>query len=145
MIQNILNYQAGGAPLHITALNAGAALYVAGKAESLMAGTMKALETIKNGSAKEQLARLKQKRKRKRSMLNQIIARKEHVQTLQLPEEGHYERQSFKEALMNPHRSIGLIAEVKKRLLPKASFSLILILYRQQKHTKHQMQIVYLS
>ncbi|MGJ5635364.1 anthranilate phosphoribosyltransferase [Bacillus altitudinis] len=63
LIQNILNYQAGGAPLHITALNAGAALYVAGKAESLMAGTMKALETIKNGSAKEQLARLKQKTK----------------------------------------------------------------------------------
>ncbi|MGN7281568.1 anthranilate phosphoribosyltransferase [Bacillus altitudinis] len=63
LIQNILNYQASGAPLHITALNAGAALYVAGKAESLMAGTMKALETIKNGSAKEQLARLKQKTK----------------------------------------------------------------------------------
>ncbi|USY49687.1 indole-3-glycerol phosphate synthase TrpC [Bacillus altitudinis] len=48
-------------------------------------------------------------------MLNQIIARKkEHVKTLQLPEDGHYERRSFKESLMNPHRSIGLIAEVKK-------------------------------
>lgn len=61
LIQNILNHQTGGAPLHITALNAGAALYVAGKSESLMAGTLKAIETIKNGAAKEQLARLKQK------------------------------------------------------------------------------------
>ncbi|MED1458972.1 indole-3-glycerol phosphate synthase TrpC [Bacillus safensis] len=48
-------------------------------------------------------------------MLNQIIARKkEHIQILQLPVDGHFERRSFKEALMNPHRSIGLIAEVKK-------------------------------
>ncbi|AOZ90245.1 indole-3-glycerol phosphate synthase [Bacillus xiamenensis] len=48
-------------------------------------------------------------------MLNDIITRKkEHVQTLQLPADGHFERRSFKEALMNPHRSIGLIAEVKK-------------------------------
>lgn len=48
-------------------------------------------------------------------MLNQIIERKkEHVQTLQLPVDGKYERRSFKEALKNPHRSIGLIAEVKK-------------------------------
>ncbi|MFB8735016.1 hypothetical protein ACEQPO_17440 [Bacillus sp. SL00103] len=37
LIQNILNHQTEGAPLHITALNAGAALYVAGKSESLMA------------------------------------------------------------------------------------------------------------
>ncbi|WP_353855422.1 indole-3-glycerol phosphate synthase TrpC [Bacillus sp. Bos-x628] len=48
-------------------------------------------------------------------MLDQIIARKkEHVQTLQLPVDGKYERRSFKDALMNPHRFIGLIAEVKK-------------------------------
>ncbi|MEI4790313.1 indole-3-glycerol phosphate synthase TrpC [Bacillus sp. FJAT-53060] len=48
-------------------------------------------------------------------MLNQIIARKkEHIQTLQLPADGKYERRSFKKALMNPYRSIGLIAEVKK-------------------------------
>ncbi|MFJ5965080.1 indole-3-glycerol phosphate synthase TrpC [Bacillus sp. NPDC093026] len=48
-------------------------------------------------------------------MLDQMIARKkEHVQTLQLPVDGKYERRSFKEALMNPHRFIGLIAEVKK-------------------------------
>ncbi|MGA3882386.1 anthranilate phosphoribosyltransferase, partial [Bacillus pumilus] len=38
LIQNILNHQTGGAPLHITALHAGAALYVAGKSESIMAG-----------------------------------------------------------------------------------------------------------
>ncbi|MFJ5965079.1 anthranilate phosphoribosyltransferase [Bacillus sp. NPDC093026] len=63
IILNILNRQIEGAPLHITALNAGAALYVAGKTESLMAGTVKALETIENGSAKEQLDRLKQKTK----------------------------------------------------------------------------------
>lgn len=37
-------------------------------------------------------------------MLNQIIARKkEHIQTLQLPVDEHFERRSFKEALMNPH------------------------------------------
>lgn len=78
-------------------------------------------------------------------MLNQIIARKkEHIQTLQLPVDGHFERRSFKEALMNPHRSIGLIAEVKKRLLPKESFNRILILYKQQKLTKNQTLIAYL-
>ncbi|MFS0656530.1 anthranilate phosphoribosyltransferase [Bacillus sp. 179-C3.3 HS] len=59
LIQNILNHQTEGAPLHITALNAGAALYVAGKSESLMAGTLKALETIKSGAARQQLDRLK--------------------------------------------------------------------------------------
>ncbi|MER3126309.1 anthranilate phosphoribosyltransferase [Bacillus pumilus] len=63
LIQNILNHQTEGAPLHITALNAGAALYVAGKTESLMSGTLKALETIKSGAAKDQLTRLKQKTK----------------------------------------------------------------------------------
>ncbi|MGE6629533.1 anthranilate phosphoribosyltransferase [Bacillus sp. NPDC077027] len=61
LIQNILNHQIEGAALHITALNAGAALYVAGKAESIMAGTLKAIETIKSGLAQKQLDRLKQK------------------------------------------------------------------------------------
>ncbi|OLP64991.1 Indole-3-glycerol phosphate synthase [Bacillus pumilus] len=48
-------------------------------------------------------------------MLNKIIAhKKEHVKTLELPVDGNYERRSFKDALVQPHRSIGLIAEVKK-------------------------------
>ncbi|MGE6629534.1 indole-3-glycerol phosphate synthase TrpC [Bacillus sp. NPDC077027] len=48
-------------------------------------------------------------------MLKKIIQRKkEHIQTLELPEDLLLERRSFKQALIQPQRSIGLIAEVKK-------------------------------
>ncbi|MGR6858575.1 indole-3-glycerol phosphate synthase TrpC [Bacillus halotolerans] len=48
-------------------------------------------------------------------MLENIInQKKEEVKTLILPEEQPFEKRSFKEALANPNRFIGLIAEVKK-------------------------------
>ncbi|MBL4965448.1 indole-3-glycerol phosphate synthase TrpC [Bacillus halotolerans] len=48
-------------------------------------------------------------------MLENIInQKKEEVKTLILPEEQPFEKRSFKEALDNPNRFIGLIAEVKK-------------------------------
>ncbi|MGV6970106.1 indole-3-glycerol phosphate synthase TrpC [Bacillus halotolerans] len=48
-------------------------------------------------------------------MLENIInQKKEEVKTLILPEEQLFEKRSFKEALANPNRFIGLIAEVKK-------------------------------
>ncbi|UQZ46474.1 indole-3-glycerol phosphate synthase TrpC [Bacillus sp. PK3-037] len=48
-------------------------------------------------------------------MLENIInQKKEEVKTLTLPEEQPFEKRSFKEALANPNRFIGLIAEVKK-------------------------------
>ncbi|MBT2575461.1 anthranilate phosphoribosyltransferase [Bacillus sp. ISL-51] len=61
LIQNIFANQCVPSALHITALNAGAAIYTAGIANSLREGTEAALETIKNGDAKRQLERLKQK------------------------------------------------------------------------------------
>lgn len=60
-IQNIFANQCPPSALHITALNAGATIYTAGIANSLKEGTEAALETIKNGDAKRQLERLKQK------------------------------------------------------------------------------------
>ncbi|ASS71575.1 indole-3-glycerol phosphate synthase TrpC [Bacillus atrophaeus] len=48
-------------------------------------------------------------------MLDKIIAqKKEEVKTIILPEEQIVIRRSFKQALANPNRFIGLIAEVKK-------------------------------
>lgn len=48
-------------------------------------------------------------------MLENIInQKKEEVKTLILPEDQPFEKRSFKEALANPNRFIGLIAEVKK-------------------------------
>ncbi|KXZ21590.1 anthranilate phosphoribosyltransferase [Bacillus nakamurai] len=61
LIQNIFANRCSPSALHITALNAGAAIYTAGIANSLKEGTEAALETIKNGNAKRQLERLKQK------------------------------------------------------------------------------------
>ncbi|MBD0406715.1 indole-3-glycerol phosphate synthase TrpC [Bacillus sp. 1021] len=48
-------------------------------------------------------------------MLDQIIQqKKEEIKSIVLPETCQIERRSFKEALLNPNRFIGLIAEVKK-------------------------------
>ncbi|WDN91321.1 indole-3-glycerol phosphate synthase TrpC [Bacillus velezensis] len=48
-------------------------------------------------------------------MLDQIILqKKEEIKSIVLPETCQIERRSFKEALLNPNRFIGLIAEVKK-------------------------------
>ncbi|MGM0798495.1 MULTISPECIES: indole-3-glycerol phosphate synthase TrpC [Bacillus] len=48
-------------------------------------------------------------------MLDQIIQqKKEEIKSILLPETCQIERRSFKEALLNPNRFIGLIAEVKK-------------------------------
>ncbi|MED0772105.1 indole-3-glycerol phosphate synthase TrpC [Bacillus siamensis] len=48
-------------------------------------------------------------------MLDQIIQqKKEEIKSMVLPETCQIERRSFKEALLNPNRFIGLIAEVKK-------------------------------
>ncbi len=44
-----------GAARDIVALNSGAAIYVAGKAESLESGVEKAFETIKSGAARAKL------------------------------------------------------------------------------------------
>lgn len=61
LIQNIFANKAPLSALHITALNAGAAIYTAGLANDLKEGTKTALEAIQNGDAKKQLERLKQK------------------------------------------------------------------------------------
>ncbi|XYR61826.1 anthranilate phosphoribosyltransferase [Bacillus amyloliquefaciens] len=61
LIQNIFANKAPSSALHITALNAGAAIYTAGLANDLKEGTKTALEAIQNGDAKRQLERLKQK------------------------------------------------------------------------------------
>ncbi|AMQ68194.1 MULTISPECIES: anthranilate phosphoribosyltransferase [Bacillus] len=61
LIQNIFANEAPSSALHITALNAGAAIYTAGLANDLKEGTKTALEAIQNGDAKRQLERLKQK------------------------------------------------------------------------------------
>jgi anthranilate phosphoribosyltransferase len=54
MIQAVLDNQPG--PAHnIVALNAGAAIYVAGRAPSLKAGVQRASETIRSGAAKQKL------------------------------------------------------------------------------------------
>ncbi|UTX15808.1 indole-3-glycerol phosphate synthase TrpC [Bacillus velezensis] len=48
-------------------------------------------------------------------MLDQIIQqKKEEIKSIVLPETCQIERRSFKKALLNPNRFIGLIAEVKK-------------------------------
>ncbi|MCC9263666.1 MULTISPECIES: indole-3-glycerol phosphate synthase TrpC [Bacillus amyloliquefaciens group] len=48
-------------------------------------------------------------------MLDQIIQqKKEEIKSIVLPETCQIKRRSFKEALLNPNRFIGLIAEVKK-------------------------------
>lgn len=48
-------------------------------------------------------------------MLDQIILqKKEEIKSIVLPETCQIERRSLKEALLNPNRFIGLIAEVKK-------------------------------
>ncbi|MCX2885391.1 indole-3-glycerol phosphate synthase TrpC [Bacillus velezensis] len=48
-------------------------------------------------------------------MLDQIILqKKEEIKSIVLPETCQIERRFFKEALLNPNRFIGLIAEVKK-------------------------------
>ncbi|MGG6272730.1 indole-3-glycerol phosphate synthase TrpC [Bacillus velezensis] len=48
-------------------------------------------------------------------MLDQIIQqKKEEIKSIVLPETCQIERRSFKEALLDPNRFIGLIAEVKK-------------------------------
>ncbi len=48
-------------------------------------------------------------------MLDQIIQqKKEEIKSIVLPETCQIERRSFKKALQNPNRFIGLIAEVKK-------------------------------
>ena len=61
LIQNIFANKAPSSALHITALNAGAAIYTAGLANDLKEGMKTALEAIQNGDAKRQLERLKQK------------------------------------------------------------------------------------
>lgn len=48
-------------------------------------------------------------------MLDQIIQqKKEEIKSIVLPENRQIERRSFREAILNPNRFIGLIAEVKK-------------------------------
>ncbi|MGG3891910.1 indole-3-glycerol phosphate synthase TrpC [Metabacillus fastidiosus] len=48
-------------------------------------------------------------------MLNKILeTKKEEISRLVLPEEGQFTKRSFYDALKNPNRHIGLIAEVKK-------------------------------
>ncbi|KKB74762.1 anthranilate phosphoribosyltransferase [Bacillus sp. TH008] len=61
LILDILQNNSSESALHIAALNAGAALYVAGQAGGLKEGVSAALETIKSGKALKQLERLKQK------------------------------------------------------------------------------------
>ncbi|ASB88710.1 anthranilate phosphoribosyltransferase [Bacillus sonorensis] len=60
LILNILRNNSSDSALHIAALNAGAALYVSGRASGLKEGAAAALETIKSGEALKQLERLKQ-------------------------------------------------------------------------------------
>ncbi len=57
VIQQVLDNQPG-APRDIVALNAGAAIYVAGLADSHQAGVAKALDAIASGNAKRTLKRL---------------------------------------------------------------------------------------
>ncbi|MGG0052437.1 anthranilate phosphoribosyltransferase [Bacillus atrophaeus] len=61
LIQKIFENESNSSALNITALNAGAAIYAAGIAANMKEGVQLALETIKNGNARAQLERLKQK------------------------------------------------------------------------------------
>lgn len=70
--------------------------------------------------------------------------KKEEVKTLILPEEQLFEKRSFKEALDNPNRFIGLIAEVKKRRRQKDSLKKILFRSRLQKTMKLRRQTRFL-
>ena len=57
MVRSVLNNQPGPAR-DIVALNAGAAIYVAGVADTLAIGVSKAQQAIASGAAKEKLAQL---------------------------------------------------------------------------------------
>ena len=59
LILRILDGQETGAKHDVVALNAGAALVVAGRADDLRAGVELAVETIETGAAREQLERLR--------------------------------------------------------------------------------------
>ena len=59
LILRILDGQETGAKHDVVALNAGAALVVAGRADDLRAGVELAVETIETGAAREQLGRLR--------------------------------------------------------------------------------------
>ena len=59
LILRILECQETGAKHDVVALNAGAALVVAGRADDLRAGVELAAETIETGAAREQLERLR--------------------------------------------------------------------------------------
>lgn len=62
LILSVFQGRKKGAAANIVALNAGAALYVAGKADSLREGAAAAKQAIENGTAYRQLARLQRKK-----------------------------------------------------------------------------------
>lgn len=62
LILDVFQGNRKGAAADIVALNAGAALYVAGKADSLKNGVKQSLEAIHNGTAIHQLTRLQRKK-----------------------------------------------------------------------------------
>lgn len=62
LILEVFQGKRKGAAADIVALNAGAALYVAGKADSLKNGVKLSLEAIHNGTALHQLTRLQRKK-----------------------------------------------------------------------------------
>lgn len=62
LILEVFQGKRKGAAADIVALNAGAALYVAGKADSLKNGVKLSLEAIHNGTALHQLSRLQRKK-----------------------------------------------------------------------------------
>jgi anthranilate phosphoribosyltransferase len=62
LILGVFEGKRSGAAADIVALNAGAALYVAGKTDSLADGVKKAADAIANGTAYRQLARLQRKK-----------------------------------------------------------------------------------
>ena len=64
MVERVLRGEAGGAPEAAVALNAGAAIYLAGGADSLVAGVGRAQEAIRAGSGWTQLERLRDESRR---------------------------------------------------------------------------------